>query len=107
MNLTDIRIQITVRRVNGETYKEIGKSLGISAPEADRIAHGKRPGKKVSAILGLDPSPALQATRRRIAKANQIARAWGFKSWSEYTTRMIEIYEQYHEESKGEKLCSR
>jgi hypothetical protein len=40
----------------------------------------------------LDPSPALTYTRARNAQANEVARAKGYKNWSQMMTAMIDLY---------------
>lgn len=92
MRLDIISADIQYRHSQGESYKRIGESLGISAPTADRIAHGKRPGKKVCEILGLDPSPDLAYTRKRNQRLDSIARLWGHTNWSAYETAVLSDY---------------
>lgn len=109
-------VEIALNRLRNEkneigSFDKLAEKYGVNVRYVwDFIHDGVVPkSRKVCKKLGIPVrlSPVLQATRRRIAKANQIARAWGYKSWSEYTTQMIRVYEGYDEESKGEKPCSK
>ena len=77
------------RHKTGESYRVLGEAYGISKGMAWQIAHGYKPGKRVSAILGLDPPARLLFTRTRRARLNEIAKKWGFTGWANYETWML------------------
>lgn len=89
MRLCDYAHAIHDRRNNGESYYRIGASYGIKQGMVWQIEHGYKPGKRVSAILNLDPEPDLKYTRTRREHLDAIARRWGFEGWSNYETMTI------------------
>jgi hypothetical protein len=80
--------EVKKRRERKESYPKIAKALGITAPEARRLALGEKPGKSLADTL--DPSAKLKATRERREKLNKIAHEWGFLNWSNYETILID-----------------
>lgn len=69
----------------------IGKSLGVSAAEVDRLARGKRPGIEVSKRLGI--TPVCHVCKRKILpkKDKVIAPLIGRDSnWFQYYSKMNE-----------------
>lgn len=89
MQFHELCQELRERSKNGESYHKIGESLGITKPAVGRIIKGIRPGKKVSDILKLDPSPDLSYTRRRRNKLNWIAKTWGYDNWANYETCVL------------------
>jgi hypothetical protein len=89
MSLTQLLLDIQNRRKLGESYNSIGRSFGIKQGMAWQIAHGYKPGKRVSAILQLEPDCNLKYTRSRREGLNEIAQRWGFASWSEFETYQL------------------
>lgn len=89
MRLHQLCTTMQKRHKNGESYRSLAKEFGITKPMAWQIAHGYKPGKKVTGILKLDPSSDLTYTRNRQKTLDQIAREWGFASWCAYETDMI------------------
>jgi hypothetical protein len=87
-----LRVEIVKRHENGDSYKTIGDSLGISKATADRIAHGHKPGKEIASVLKLDPANDLLYTRNRNALLDTIARGWGYEGWSDLETQLIRWY---------------
>lgn len=89
MRLHELRRLIRNKRKNGMSYRSIGIELGISAPEVDRIDHGKNPGPKAAKILDLEPSADLISTRKRNERLDEIARGMGYSSWCAYGTALL------------------
>jgi hypothetical protein len=48
-----------------------------------------KPGKRVSAILNLDPDCNLKYTRSRNERLDEIAKAEGYDSWCNYSTAVL------------------
>lgn len=95
MNLSEIRHTIKARLKNGESYGNIGLSLGISKAMVRYIeTHDKyKPSKKMIKILNLEPSPSQLYTLTRRQKLDKIARARGYACWSAYESAMIREYD--------------
>ena len=91
MNLSELRHTIRVKLKNGESYGNIGLSLGISKAMVRYIeTHDKyKPSKKMIKILNLDPSPSQLYTLTRNQKLDKIARSRGYACWSAYESAMI------------------
>ena len=89
MRLVELRQDIQNRRKSGETYQSIADDLRISKGMAWQIAHGYKPGKRVSALLDLEPDGDLKYTRTRRDGLNEIAQRWGFTGWSEFETYQL------------------
>jgi hypothetical protein len=89
MQLHHLRQDIQKRRSNGETYYSIARVYGINKTMVWQIEHGYVPGKKVSAILALDPGADLKYTRSRRETLNEKARGWGYENWCAYETAVI------------------
>ena len=89
MLLCDLRHNIQAWHKSGESYRKIGERYGITKTMAWQIERGYRPGKKVSTILNLEPEPDLKYTRSRRERLDQFARYWGYKSWCEYETYIL------------------
>lgn len=92
MTPDQLRIDIKIRRANGESYQKIADTLRISKPAVRRIEHGEKPSKRLAALLNLDPpepSAKLKATRERREKLNERAKLWGYSSWSNFETEVI------------------
>jgi hypothetical protein len=80
---------IRQRHKSGESYRLIAQAFGISKAMAWQIYHGHRPGKRISAILHLDPTSTLKSTRSRRERLDRIARIWGHSSWCAYETAVL------------------
>lgn len=91
MNISELRQYIRSSRESGETYRKIAGKLGIKSALVKYIENNSnyRPGKKVAAILNLDPEPGLISTRKRRERLDEIARSWGYSSWCAYETECI------------------
>jgi hypothetical protein len=73
----------------GKSYQSIADDLRISKGMAWQIAHGYKPGKRVSALLNLEPDSDLRYTRNRQECLDEIARAEGYDSWCNYSTVVL------------------
>jgi hypothetical protein len=89
MRLCELAHAIQNRRNLGESYQRIGASYGIKQGMAWQIAHNYKPGKRVSALLDLEPDGGLKYTRTRRDGLNEIAQRWGFTGWSEFETYQL------------------
>jgi hypothetical protein len=89
MDLHTLCISLRERHENGESYQTLAYEYGVSKPVIGRLIAGKRPGRKVAAILNLDASPALTYTRKRRETLNARAVEWGYRDWSAYETAMM------------------
>ena len=89
MRLCDMRQDIENRLSKGQNYQNIADVYGIKRGMAWQIAHGYKPGKRVSAILQLEPDSELQYTRSRRQRLNEIAREWGYAGWANYETETL------------------
>ena len=89
MNLYTVRQAIHNRHENDETYQSIADDLGITKAMAWQIEHGYKPGRRVSAILQLDPCPDLRYTRTRRERLDEIARGWGYSGWCNYESSLL------------------
>jgi hypothetical protein len=89
MDIGQLRRLIQKRHKNGESFRIIAASYGITKPMACQIFHGYKPGKRVSAILNLDPDPDLKYTRSRRDRLDEIASGWGYVNWCAYETAML------------------
>ena len=89
MDIHQIRCAIQDRHKSGEIYQSIADSFHITKAMAWQIAHGYKPGKRVSAILQLEPDSELQYTRSRRQRLNEIAREWGYAGWANYETETL------------------
>ena len=88
--LVQIAKQIKKARRGGIKDYSIGKQLGISAAEVDRLAKGKRPGIEVSKRLGI--TPVCHVCKRKIMpkKEKVIAPLIGRDSnWFQFYKRKI------------------
>ena len=94
MQIDLVRVDIKKRRENNETYESISRTLGINRAMVKYIETHPNytPSKRIMAILFQDPPKSLQATRERNATLNEIARSWGYASWSAYGTEQIRIF---------------
>jgi len=89
MTLTQLRQDIQNRRKMGQTYRRIGERYSVSDGMVWQIAHGYKPGKRVAAILNLEPDADLKYTRNRQECLDEIARAEGYDSWCNYSTVVL------------------
>ena len=90
MNIDQIRRDIKKRRSQPvpETYAQIGESFNIAGSLARYIElhPDYKPNKETAERMKLDPSPRLIATRDRQATLDNVAKEWGYKSWSQFCT---------------------
>ena len=86
MQLGLLRQEIRKKHKKGKSYRLVGVDYGINKTTAWRIERGYRPGKKVSAILQLEPDPTLKYTRTRRERLDELAQRWGFDNWSNFET---------------------
>jgi hypothetical protein len=89
MQTYELCTDIKNRHANGESYQIIADSLGITKAMCYQITQGYKPGKRVATILKLDPPPDLARTRARREQLNQIARASGYTSWTNFETHVL------------------
>jgi AraC-like DNA-binding protein len=96
MNLVELRCYIVNKLKNGESYGKIGSGLGISRAMVKYIEthENYKPSKSMKEMLKLDPTPALEYTRTRNQKLNEIARELGFGSWCKFCTYLLKEYEE-------------
>ena len=87
--LSDLRHNIRAWHKSGESYQAIGKRYGITKSMAWQIEHGYKPGKRVSAILNLEPDCELRYSRNRRERLNEIAQAAGYDDWANYETAVL------------------
>lgn len=68
--------------------------MGINAALVQYIETHEdyKPSKQVAKIFNLDPDPSLERTRARNHALDEIAKAWGYASWSNYETETIRTY---------------
>ena len=92
MNIDELRDDIQKRRLGGETYESIGDHFGISRSLVQYIEEhpSYNPGRNIKKKLGLETSSAY--TRKRRERLNEIAKLWGYASWSNYETETIRTY---------------
>ena len=87
--LCDLRHNIQAWHKMGESYSAIGERYSITKAMAWQIAHGYKPGKRVSALLHLEPDCDLKYTRTRRSRLNEIAQAAGYNNWSNYESAVL------------------
>jgi hypothetical protein len=54
-----------------------------------QIAHGYKPGKRIAAILNLEPDADLKYTRTRRERLDEIARQNGYTGWCNYESHVL------------------
>lgn len=94
MDIPQLRKTIQKKRESGQTYRRIASKLGINAALVQYIETHEdyKPSKQVAKIFNLDPDQNLICTRKRRERLNEIAKSWGYTSWSNYETEMIRTY---------------
>jgi len=110
MKLNELRLNIVERRLDGETYQSIANYYGVTKSMIFQIEKGYRPGKKISAVLNLEPSEPVIQKRIRRQKLDKIAQSWGYKGWWDYGSKAIEKFDIendikiYNERMKNERI---
>ena len=85
---------------SGKTYTILAEEFHLSsAPMAQRIAKGIRPGKETCKKIGIDEETSVIYKRERRRILNEIAWDLGSNTWYEYENKAIERYRREHEDN--------